>query len=52
MRDSKGGEASDYRGETIALERPADALCGFDASVEHGHDRHDTAGDAALRSAK
>ena len=48
MRDSKGGEASDDTGEAIALERPADALGGFDTSIEHCHDGHDTAGNATL----
>ena len=48
MRDSKGGEASEDRGKAIALECPADALGGFDPGIEHGHDGHYTAGDAAL----
>ena len=48
VRDAEGEEASDDGSEAVALERPADALRRLDTGVEHGHDGHDTTGDASL----
>ena len=48
MRDSEGEEAGDDGCESIALERPAYALGGFNTGVKHGHDGHDAAGNTSF----
>jgi hypothetical protein len=41
VRGAEGEKAADDHCKPIALERPANALANFNASVEHGCDEHE-----------